>query len=512
MSQILYTNFLFGASQSAQQMLVEDGKVVARGEAIAAGQDAHVRDLGGKIVLPKFVDAHCHILPMGLDLQKPNLSKFSDRSSIYDYLRQCLADVSAGRWLHAVQLDPTKFSDGLPPTRDELDKLSDQVPILLRYSNGHASVANSAALRLANIEESQQDPPGGTYCRDESGRLNGVLLEDAHEEVTRQIPNPTCEEMVEAILAADQLMASLGIGTASDMMTGRFNLEDELIAYQLAAARGQVRYRLYVQWRELFGPRAIDQGRFKELSEEIDQDRCRVAGVKIFADGAIGSATAAIYGQYSSAEAKGPKISRGGKATSQFTDRETSGQLIYSPERLKQMVLTGSEAGFQVATHCIGDYATDLVLDAYEATANPTRHRLEHSMLLSDDQIERIARTGCFLTFQPTFLFHFGHAYLRQLGPERAAMLKRSRTVLDAGIPLSFNSDSPIVPPDPWIGIRAAVNRQTPYSPSENVTLEEALLAYTGAGADVNEDRGQYGRLEPGEVAEFQVLDRLPVF
>jgi len=159
---------------------------------------------------------------------------------------------------------------------------------------------------------------------------------------------------------------------------------------------------------------------------------------------------------------------------------EVSGQLIYSPTRLREMVQTAHRAGFRVATHSIGDYATDLVMDAYEATGEPSRHRIEHAMLLSDAQIERLAGLGCAVTFQPEFLIRFGHSYRRQLGPERMARLKRARSLLDAGIPLSFSSDRPIVPGDPKDGIRAAVHRPEGFDPAENITLPEAFRAYCG--------------------------------
>src|SRR5207253_2957968 len=137
-------------------------------------------------------------------------------------------------------------------------------------------------------------------------------------------------------------------------------------------------------------------------------------------------------------------------------------------------------------------------------------HRIEHAMILSDAQIERMAALGCKCTMQPEFLMRCGHSYNRQLGPERAALLKRCRSVLDAGIPLSFNSDRPIVAGDPVAGIRTAVNRPEGFDPSENVTMEEALLAYTSSGAFSNDDAEIMGSLTVGQLADFQVLANNP--
>jgi predicted amidohydrolase YtcJ len=146
-----------------------------------------------------------------------------------------------------------------------------------------------------------------------------------------------------------------------------------------------------------------------------------------------------------------------------------------------------------------------LVLDAFEATGCADRHRLEHAMILSDEQIERVQKLNPFVTFQPEFLMRFGHAYRLQLGEDRTAKLKRSRSVLDAGIRLSYNSDRPIVPGDPLDGIRTAVHRPDGFDAGENVTLAEAVRAYTVAGAAVCGDE-TLGSLGAGEPADYQLM------
>lgn len=188
-------------------------------------------------------------------------------------------------------------------------------------------------------------------------------------------------------------------------------------------------------------------------------------------------------------------------------EREVSGQIIYAPERLSEMVRTAHDAGFRVAVHSIGDYATDLVMDAFEATGEPSRHRIEHAMLLSDAQIERLARLNCHVTMQPEFLMRFGHAYKRQLGRERAATIKRFRSVSDAGLTLSLNSDRPIVSGDPWAGVEAASDRPEGFDPSENLTREEAIRAYTQGGAAANAESDRMGSLTPGQLADWNVVD-----
>ncbi|MEQ1822137.1 MAG: amidohydrolase [Fimbriimonadaceae bacterium] len=492
----LYTNFTDGLTGQRRRMLVEDGRVVWNTtDAGADAPTAEVINLRGRVLSPKFVDAHCHILPMGLDLQKLHLGDCQTKADVLDSVRHRHNDHPDG-WLMAVHYDQTKFADGEHLTRLELDAISTTRPILLRHVNGHASVANTGALMAAQVTRATPDPSGGTFVRDASGELTGVLLEHAHERVTAAAPSPTVEQMVHAILAAGDKMAKFNIGTATDMMTGRYDLPKELEAYRLAAERGNpIRVRLCLQWGSVF-LRQEDRSRkmrddLAELTAGFNPETLKVWGVKIFADGAIGSATAAIYGRFTGSSPEG----------------DSDGQLMYSADRFKEMVRMADDAGFCIATHTIGDRSTDLVMDAYEQTQNPRRHRIEHAMMLSDAQIERMAKLGSHVTMQPEFLHRFGHAYQRQLGSERAAKLKRFRSVLDAGIELSFNSDSPIVLGDPIIGIETACNRPTGFDPGENTTREEATRAYTEMGARANHDHGLMGTLAENELADFFIAE-----
>ncbi|MBX7131618.1 MAG: amidohydrolase [Fimbriimonadaceae bacterium] len=489
----LITNFVWAFDGSSQEILIEDGRVVFRGEPSSdrpAGAEVH--DLGGAMLAPAFIDPHCHILPTGLDLQKLHLGDCDSPEAVLAKVAARHAEMEPGAWLHAVHYDQTRFENAQHLTRHDLDPISTERPILLRHVNGHASIANTAALTAAKIAPDVADPNGGTFVRDEKGELSGVLLERAHEVVTAASPEPTLDEMVDAILKAGDKMSEVGIIAATDMMTGRWNLDKELTAYRMASEQGcRVRLRLFLQWGTVLGPRGIDPALLESHRQAMDEERCRICGLKIFADGAIGSSTAAIYGSYTSAP---------------DPDAKTSGQLIYSPERLREMILKADDAGWRLAIHSIGDYSTDLVMATYAETADPKRHRIEHAMLLSDAQIDRLAHLGCHVSMQPEFLLRFGHAYRKQLGPDRAAKLKRFRSVLDAGIPLSFSSDRPIVAGDPQDGIRMATNRPAGFDPGENVSFTEALRATTELAAMANGDEKLMGSLTPGQIAEWRTV------
>lgn len=501
----LLTNFRWHEDGSKQQMLVDHGKVVWRGQTGEIPKDAEVEDLGGQTLAPAFIDAHCHILPSGLDLQKPSLYGLESPEAVLDRLRDALAGVPKGQWLLAIQYDPTRFPEGQKVLRHDLDQLSETVPILVRFSSGHASVANTAALAAARVGKDPKDPSGGSFGRDASGELTGELFETASEEVTAAAPRIELQRMVEAILLAGDEMAKLGIASASDMMTGYRDVLQEIRAYRLAAEAGlKIKTRLYLQWSSFFGPKAADRLALEEAIAGLDGVQCRVAGIKIFADGAIGSGTAAIYGRYADEEAGGPILSRHAKDAGEFREG-VSGQLIYNPAKLRMMVATASDLGFQVSVHSIGDYSTDLVLDAFETTGAASRHRIEHAMLLSDRQIERMAGLGCHCCMQPEFLAHFRHAYHRRLGEERASKLIRVRSLIDAGVAVSFSSDRPIVPGDPKVGLQVATEREG-YDPSEKITELEAMRAYTEMAAHASNDGDLMGRLAPGQLADYQLL------
>lgn len=522
----LVHNFKWGFSGEPEFMLIENGRVVVRDPSIEPFPEAdRTIDLAGQTVLPAFIDAHCHILPTGLDLQKLNLSECTSHEQVLDLLRERERETPDGEWLLAVQYDQTKFPNSEHMNRDELDSISTIRPILIRHFNGHASIANSAALKAAGVDEKTPDPKGGTYVRDASGRLTGVLLEHAHERVSNTLGAPPLEQMVDAIMQAGDKMAALGIACASDMMTGRYDLDLELQAYRIAAERGcKIRTRLYMQWSTVFGPKALPRSRIDELAKAMNPERCKIAGIKIFADGAIGSGTAAIYGRFFASDSAtrhetqdtrhpsdGPSpVTQPALSSSKGHSSLQDGQLMYSPDRLKKMVHTAHDAGYAIAIHSIGDRSTDLVMDTYEGLDDARRHRIEHAMILSDAQIERMAKLGIHCTMQPEFLLRFRHSYMKQLGPERASKLKRFRSVLDAGIPVSFNSDRPIVPGAPWDGINTAICRPEGYDPCENITRNEAILAYTHMGAVANRESEEMGMLKMGQMADYQVVNEPP--
>jgi predicted amidohydrolase YtcJ len=439
-------------------------------------------DLEGAWLMPGFVDCHCHIMPTGFDLQRLDLTSCGSKEEMLLAARDAAADLPEDTWLLATHYDQNKFADGKHITAADLDAYL-SVPVILRHSSGHACVVNSRAMQLAGITVGTDDPRGGELLR-EDGAPTGVLLENAMELAYRAVPKATKEEMADAIFTAATSMSKYGITSAADMMTGHQGLEDEIWAYKEAIRRGApLRIRLYIQWSEVFKNKTTLTEIASDLNP-IPEELLAARGVKLFADGAIGSGTAAMHNEYLT----------GG-----------TGTFIYPPEELERRVRLADEAGYPIATHSIGDRCTDMVLNCYEKSNDPSRHRIEHVMVLSDSQIERIKRLGVKVSLQPEFLQDFAKTYKRQLGEERYLKLKRAKSLDGAGIPIGFSSDRPIVPGNPWTGIRTAADRG-----DESISINRGVELYTFGAAEVDGDGAAFGRLNIRQRADFQIYDKDP--
>lgn len=478
---VVYRNALDPLRNELRDVWVAGGRI-AEGPV----EGARSIDLRGAPLRPKFVDPHAHVLPMGLDLVRPTVAGCSSRVEILDRLRDALRLTEPNGWLVAAGYDPNRLSEDEALTRDDLDRLSTDVPIVLRHVSGHASLVSSAVLRIAGVTDATPDPPGGRIGRDPAGRPDGWLLERAQEALRKVAPKEDVGTMATAVLRACERLAGMGIGTVADMMTGYYDLRRELHAYALAARRGcPVRLRLYLQWSAVFGPKAR-RGWEEELAG-VDPSRCRVAGIKVFADGALGARTAAIRGAY-----LGGAVPPSG----------WSGVLTYRPARMREMVRRAHEAGWSVAIHAIGDHALDLAMHALRETGEPSRHRIEHAMIADEGQIAELSRLGCHVCVQPEFLADFSEAYARSLGPERMAKLNPLGSMHRAGVRLCLGSDRPICNGDPVEYVRLATHRPPGFDPDEGLDPAAAYAGATrGAAAALGDD--DLGSLEPGCWADF---------
>lgn len=470
------------------------------------GSHTRVLDLGGLTVVPGFNDCHMHILGLGITLLGADVSPdagVTDIPSLLGALRGWVSRNPGAVWIRAYGYNQNVFPGARHVTAEELDAVFPDTPVIVFHTSGHAAVANSAALKAAAVDHNTPSPPGGEIVRDGRGRPTGLLLESAISAVTRVIPPLTVEERTEAIVRACARLVSVGVTSASDMGLGGPYLASDLAAYRRAVEQGAaLRMTLYPEAAELWEPAQIPSR--EEIAHEWrlpyhpspELPGClRLGALKLFADGALTTRTAAV--------------------TEPFIDGSGTGMLLHEPEELEAFIRHGHRQGWQIATHAIGDRAINLVLSAYETVGadNGRMHRIEHAMMIDVSLAERMSRAGVAAVLQPEFLAKLGDAYVLALGETRASQLNPVGLLLQHGVNVAFSSDCPVVPGAPVDGIRAAMRRRTSsgrvLGPEQQCRVEEALTAYCTGAARVVRDP-EVGCLRPGLRADLAILTGLP--
>jgi predicted amidohydrolase YtcJ len=485
----------------ASAMVWLEERLLAVGDAadLAARYPSAKRvDGGGLFVVPGFNDCHCHILAYGLDLSAANLGPeyAPDIPSLVAQLRRWAEEHPDAAWIVGSFYDQNRLAERRHPTRHDLDQVSCEKPVFIEHTSKHGGVANSVALRIAGITRETPNPPGGSIERDAHGEPTGVLLESATDLVTRHQPPLSHQQRVRAVHLAAQAMAAKGITAASDASTGWGDLEGEIAACVQAVNEGApLRVTLMILATAL-----RRDGRWLQPQDiGTGSNGVRVGIAKVFADGALTTRTAAL---------KEP-----------FVDTGTTGMLLHSEEELQELIVGAHRAGWQIATHAIGDRAIETVLNLYAQAmqAQPradVRHRIEHCMLLDDGLIDRLRRLGVVAVLQPEFVARLGDAYRYGLGEERARRLNRVTSLLRAGVRVAFSSDCPVVPGAPLDGVRAAMERKTPLGvvlgEEERVGALAAIRLYTAGSAVAVKDEAHTGILAAGKRADFVVLSRDP--
>jgi predicted amidohydrolase YtcJ len=486
----------------ANAMVWREERLLAVGDAadLAARYPSAKRiEGGGLFVVPGFNDCHCHILAYGLDLSAADLSPehAPDIPSLISQLRRWAQKNPDAAWIVGSFYDQNRLAERRHPTRHDLDRVSREKPVFIEHTSKHGGVANSVALQLAGITRETPDPPGGAIERDAHGEPTGVLLESATDLVTRHQPPLSHRQRVRAIHLAAQAMAEKGITAASDASTGWGDLEGEVAACVQAVNEGApLRITLMILARAL----RRNGGWLRPQDIGTGSNGVRVGIAKVFADGALTTRTAAL---------KEP-----------FVDTGTTGMLLHSEEELWELIGGAHRAGWQVATHAIGDRTIETVLNLYEQAMQTqpradARHRIEHCMLLDDGLINRLRTLGVVAVLQPEFMARLGDAYRYGLGEERARRLKRAASLLKAGVRVAFSSDCPVVPGAPLDGVRAAMERKTPLGvvlgEEERIDALTAIRLYTVGSAVAARDEDCTGALAAGKRADFVVLSRNPV-
>ncbi|TYL40015.1 amidohydrolase [Natronococcus pandeyae] len=471
-----------------EALAVRDGELVRVGKAyeieFLEGVETDVIDCDGRVVLPGFVDAHTHVENLGRYLVHADLSGASGSAECIERL-SARADATESEWVQGFGYDESEWEgdDRAYLTRDHLDRVSEERPVVALRIDMHAASLNSVALeRLAD------DLPEGDVRRSPAGEPTGVVVEDAAEIVRSRIA-PGYDETWELVTAGLEHAAAKGVTGVHDMV--RHSRSPQV--YRDLEAAGELPIRVRINYWTDHADSVIEVG----LTTNAGSDRVRTGAIKTYTDGSIGARTAKLFEPYE----RDDEVSA--------PDPEDNGEWVITPDELEEIVEQADGAGFQVTAHAIGDEAIEETLSALEATDDPAgkRHRIEHVELATDDQLERMADAGIVASMQPNFHQWAGEGglYDQRLGVERRKRTNRFRRVLEHDIPLAFGSDC--MPLDPLLGIHYAVNAPTE---AQRLSVTEALRAYTHGAAYAGFDEDRLGTLEVGKRADLVVLEESP--
>jgi predicted amidohydrolase YtcJ len=482
----------------AHAVAVKDGVVLAAGEEAdimkLAGASTRVHRLEGAVIVPGLVDSHCHLLSLGLALERLDLVGTSSFAEVLEMVREKAAGTPKGEWILGRGWDQNDWEEKHWPTKEELDTVSPDHPVYLKRIDGHAAIANSAAFEAANIDAGTPDPEGGKILK-EDGRPIGVLIDNAMDLVGDVVPSQTKEAKRRAILRASELCLSAGLVGVHEAGVKKETLE----LYREMADAGELPISVYAMLSQ-------DDEALEEMMQSGPEVRrggmLTVRSIKVYADGALGSRGAALLEPYED-------------------DPGNTGLLMVDEDSLAAFTADALGRGYQVCTHAIGDRANRTVLNAYEKAmqqagvkGKEARLRIEHAQILAPSDIPRFSSLGVIAAMQPTHCTSDMPWAPERLGSTRLpgayawASLRRSGAIITGG------SDFPVESHDPLLGFYAAITRQDTkgfpvngYNPQEKMTRSEALLAFTHYAAYAAFEEDTTGSLKPGRRADMTVLN-----
>jgi predicted amidohydrolase YtcJ len=452
-------------------------------------------DMKGKVLLPGFIDAHGHIMDLGFRDVELDLSG----TKSLDEARARIAAYAAAnpdkKWILGGGWNQELWALGRFPTAADLDAVVSDRPVWLSRVDGHASWANSAAMKAAGITAKSISPSGGRI--EKTGIApNGVFVDSAMDLVARVVPQPLPKDRDVAFLKAQAKLLSLGITATADMGSSL----DDWLSYRRAGDVGALRIRIMSYGSSV--ETAVRVGG-SGPTPWLYADRLRMGGVKLYADGALGSRGAWLKAPYSDA----PK---------------QSGLGFLADDVIRNLMSRAAMDGYQVAVHAIGDKANAQVLDAIEELSETykgdRRWRIEHAQIVDPADLPRFGKFGTIASMQPVHQTSDRAMAEARLGPDRLAGAYAWASMLKNGSVLAFGSDYPIESPDPFAGWAAAFTRQDAdgqpfggWRPEERLTREQAWWAFTGAAAYAGFAEDKFGRLAPGQRADFIIVDRDPL-
>ena len=537
----------------AEAVAVEGERIVAVGrdaEIEAQFTAARTVDLKGKLVTPGFNDAHIHFLQGGRALMLVNLNGAKSLAEAKQRVAARVGEVQPGTWILGRGWDHTLWG-GEWPNKRELDEVAPNNPVFLSRVDGHTNWANSLALQKAGITRATPDPKGGEIVRDAAGEPTGILKETAGGLVAQVIPEPTHEEMAEALTRALAEARRYGI---TSIQTNDVPSTEATPLYREFLKAGKLTVRV-AEWQQFANSLAdIKRERAEFASFKDDPFRLRLTALKGYVDGTLGSRTSAMLAPFSD-------------------DPHNSGIPRLAPEELTRMIVERDAAGFQIALHCIGDRANRMALDGFEAASKanarqtsgakhddvkqgeakrdeggptsifrtydgdtirkgeftftvsysdyepswerPTfmaRHRIEHAQVVAPSDFARFRSLGVIASMQPSHAISDKRWAEDRLGEYRVMGAYSWHTMMAHGVHVPFGTDWPVEPINPYLGLYAAVTRQSTdgqpvggWWPEERITIEDAIRNYTAEGAYASFEERDKGQIAAGMLADLVV-------
>ena len=458
------------------------------------GPATRVIDAHGRLLLPGFNDSHVHFTDGGAALAEVQLNDAGSVEELRHRLATQVARTARGEWILGGDWDETKWSPRQQPTAVLIDDITRDVPVFISRYDGHQGLANSAAMRLAGISTGTADVAGGVIVRDETGAPTGIFKDAAQELLFKVIPPRSHEQRLAAARRALAYAASVGVTSVQHMSVEFADVE----VYSELLEKGELTTRIYCAPLETEWQAQARVG----MRRAWGSPYLRLGAVKGFADGSIGSRTAALLKPYSD----------------EPDNRGILSAEMHPPEAMRERLMQADAAGLQLRVHAIGDRAISMVLDMFEAieTANgyhDQRMTIEHAQHTAPDDLERFARLHVIASMQPYHAIDDGRWVEARIGLERARTSYAWRSLLDHGVTLAFGTDWYVAPLNPLLGLYAAVTRATldgknpqGWIPEQKITLAEAVEAYTLGSAFAEFQEKEKGSITAGKLADMVIL------
>jgi predicted amidohydrolase YtcJ len=487
---------------SVEALGVLDDKIIATGNIDDVkkklGESYIPIDLEGKTALPGFIDCHLHPIIFAYYKLSPDLSKISSLVELKSFLQEVSKNRNEDELLICFNLKEENFALPQLPTCWDLDDACPDIPIFVMRYDSHIGIANSKALKLANINENTTNIEGGEIRRDQDGRINGILSEKALNLILSKMSFPNVEIMNEAAKRAFEELAEKGITSLHGILSAGTNSEFGSAGAVEIPLRKSFHEYILQNWYALINiekPKKLHKLKKPPLDDGKKDGKFKVGCLKLYLDGTFGAKTACMFEPFSDAPDK-------------------VGYCVIEEDEIYEKMKEAHNEGFQIAIHVIGDKGNRIAMDLYkrllnEFPKNDHRHRIEHASMLTDDVLKDMAKYKIIASCQPPFINSEYKWLSKRLGIERCKYTYPMRSIIDNGILLISGSDCPIEDPNPILGLHALITRNN-FIPEQCITVEEALKTYTTSAAYAAFEEDVKGTLEPGKLADMVILDENP--